>query len=214
LWFSYGPAPPVLKGFTLELEPGTAFAVLVAAGAGKTTLANLLLRFTEPTRGALCVDGTDVRLCTWASLREKIAFVSQEPVLFQGTVRENITFGRPGASDREIERATIAAGIHGHVMGLPEAYATRLGNRGALLSTGQKQRIAIARAFLRNAPILIMDEPTSSLDIEAEVGILDALRRLMRGRTAILIPHRLATTAITDRVIILRDGAVAEEGSY
>jgi ATP-binding cassette subfamily B protein len=214
IWFSYCPDRPVLKGFTLELGAGTAVAVLGASGAGKTTLANLLLRFTEPTRGALCVDGIDVRLCTRSSLREKIAFVPQEPVLFQGTVRENIAFGKPGASVREIERAALAAGIHEHVMGLPEAYATRLGNRGTLLSTGQKQRLAIARAFLRDAPILIMDEPTSSLDIETEAGILDALRRLMRGRTAILISHRLATAAITDRVIILRDGAVAEEGSY
>ena len=214
VWFSYGSARPVLKSFALELEAGTSVAVLGASGAGKTTLANLLLRFAEPTRGALYIDGIDLRLCTLASLREKIAFVPQEPILFQGTIRENIAFAKPAASDREIERAARDAGIHEHVMGLPEAYATRLGNRGVGFSTGQKQRIAIARAFLRNAPILLLDEPTSSLDIETEAGILTALRQLMLGRTAILISHRLAAAAITDRVIILRDGAVAEEGSF
>jgi ATP-binding cassette subfamily B protein/subfamily B ATP-binding cassette protein MsbA len=213
-WFSYGPARPVLKGFSLELEPGAAVAVLGASGAGKTTLANLLLRFTEPTRGALYVDGMDVRFWTRASLRGKIAFVPQEPILFQGTVRENIAFGKPGASEREIEQAALAAGIHEHIKILPEGYDTRLGNRGVLLSTGQKQRLAIARAFLRDAPILIMDEPTSALDVETESGILEALRRLTRGRTTILISHRLVTATIADRVVILRDGAVAEEGSY
>lgn len=213
VWFLYSPARPVLKNFTLELASGTSVAVLGASGAGKTTLANLLLRFAEPTHGALCIDGIDVRLCTRASLRENIAFVPQEPFLFQGTIRENIAFGNPAASEREIERAAMAAGIHEHITGLPEAYATRLGNRGGLFSAGQKQRLAIARAFLRDAPILILDEPTSSLDIETETGVLTALRQLMRGRTAILISHRLAVAAMTDRVIVLRDGAVAEEGT-
>ena len=214
VWFSYSQAQQVLKGLTFGLEPGASVAILGVSGAGKTTLANLLLRFAEPTQGTLSIDGIDIRRCTIASLRERIAFVPQEPVLFQGTIRENLAFAKPPASDQDIERAAIAAGIHSQIMEMPEAYATRLGNRGARLSMGQKQRLAIARAFLRDAPILIMDEPTSSLDIETEAGILDALCTLMVGRTSILISHRLATAAITDRVIILRDGAIAEVGSY
>jgi ATP-binding cassette subfamily B protein/subfamily B ATP-binding cassette protein MsbA len=214
VWFSYGSARAVLKGLTLELEPGTSVAVLGTSGAGKTTLANLLLRFAEPTRGTVSVDGIDVRQCTRSSLREKIAFVPQEPILFQGTIRENIAFGKPTASDGEIERAARAAGIHEHIMGLADAYATRVGHRGAVFSTGQRQRLSIARAFLRDAPFLVLDEPTSSLDVETEAGVLESLRSLMSGRTTILISHRLATAAITDRLVILRDGTVAETGTY
>ncbi len=212
--YAYGSGPPVLRNLSLKVEAGTSVAVLGSSGAGKTTLVNLLLRFAEPSEGALYIDGNDLRFCTLSSLRASIAFVPQEPILFRGKVRDNLAIGKRDAPQHAIEWAAAAAGIHEYITTLPQGYDTLIGSGGVLLSAGQKQRIGIARAFLRDAPILLMDEPTSSLDLQTEAEVLVALRRLLRGRTAILISHRLAIARIADRVIILRSGAVAEDGAF
>ena len=179
--FAYAPGHPVLRDLTLDVRPGETVALVGASGAGKTTLASLLLRFYDPASGRVALDGRDLRSLTIASLRRQIALVLQDPILFGATISENIAYGRPGASDGAIEHAARAAGAHDFVAALPHGYATSIGERGVTLSGGQRQRLSIARAFLTDAPVLVLDEPTSALDAETEATLLETLRGLMRG---------------------------------
>jgi ATP-binding cassette subfamily B protein/subfamily B ATP-binding cassette protein MsbA len=212
--FYYQESQPVLRDIYLEIPPGQRVAIVGPSGAGKTTLANLLPRFHDPTYGQVTLNGYDLRHLTLDSLRRNIALVHQEPVLFCTTIQENIAYGRPQATSKEIESAAQAAGAHAFIRDLPDGYDTKVGERGATLSGGQRQRIAIARAFLKDAPILIMDEPTSSLDAETEHALLEALKKLMEGRTTIIIAHRLSTVREADRIILLQNGTIVESGTH
>ncbi len=208
VWFAYDGVNPVLRDISFRVGPGTRVGVLGTTGAGKTTLMNLLLRFYDPTRGGVLVDGLDVRDYRLADLRNQFSLVLQEPVLFSTTIAENIAYGRPGATQAEIVEACKAANAHDFVRRLPQGYETQVGERGLSLSGGERQRIALARAFLRNAPILLLDEPTSSVDMRTESGILDAMERLMRGRTSFTIAHRLNTLAHCDVRLELEHGGL------
>ncbi len=208
VWFAYDGVNPVLRDISFRVGPGTRVGVLGTTGAGKTTLMNLLLRFYDPTRGGVLVDGLDVRDYRLADLRNQFSLVLQEPVLFSTTIAENIAYGRPGATQAEIVEACKAANAHDFVSRLPQGYETQVGERGLSLSGGERQRIALARAFLRNAPILLLDEPTSSVDMRTESGILDAMERLMRGRTSFTIAHRLNTLAHCDVRLELEHGGL------
>jgi ATP-binding cassette subfamily B protein len=188
--FGYEPAQPVLNDVSLAIEAGTRVAVTGATGAGKTTLVSLLTRFYDPTAGEIRLDGVDLRGYRLRDLRDQFAIVLQQPVLFSTTIAENIAYGRPGADPREIEDAARAANAHDFIVALPHGYATPVGERGMRLSGGERQRVALARAFLKDAPMLILDEPTSSVDVGTEAAILEALERVMRGRTVFLITHR------------------------
>ncbi len=217
--FSYGERP-VLQGVRLALRKGEVVALVGASGGGKTTLANLLPRFWDPTGGRITVDGVDVREVTLASLRGQLAVVTQETVLFNETVRANIAYGRPGVSDADVERAARMAHAHEFIAALPLGYDTVVGEKGVLLSGGQRQRIAIARAFLKDAPILILDEATSALDAEAEREVQRALEGLMgvggagAPRTTLVIAHRLSTVRGADRIVVLSGGRVVETGRH
>jgi subfamily B ATP-binding cassette protein MsbA len=204
----------VLSGIDLTVQPGEAIALVGRTGAGKSTLVNLLLRFYDPVRGGILIDGQDLRGVTLKSLRERIAIVPQEIALFQGTIRENIAYGKPDASFEEIIAAATLANIHNFISALPNGYETQVGERGAKLSGGERQRIAIARAILRDPKILILDEATSSLDAETEVLIRDALEKLMKGRTTFIIAHRLYTVEKADRVVVLDKGKIVEIGPH
>jgi ATP-binding cassette subfamily B protein/subfamily B ATP-binding cassette protein MsbA len=212
--FGYEPDRPVLRGISLEVLPGQTVALVGATGAGKTTLVSLVPRFFDPWSGRVLIDGHDVRQVQLKSLREQIALVPQEPFLFPFSLAENIAYGRPGASQAEIEAAAKAANLHEFISRLPEGYATKVGERGATLSGGERQRLSIARALLKDAPILILDEPTSALDVETEKLLLEALRRLMDGRTTLLIAHRLSTVRHADRIVVLKDGHVVETETH
>jgi ABC-type multidrug transport system fused ATPase/permease subunit len=212
--FSYREGHPVLRDIRLSISPGSKVALVGPSGAGKTTLVSLLLRFYDAPAGTITIDGRDIRKLTLRSLRENIAFVPQEPVLFGTTVRENIAYGRPSASSAEIEAAARAAAAHDFIAALPGAYDTPVGENGVLLSGGQCQRISLARAFLKNAPILIMDEPTSALDAESEQAILMAVQRLASGRTTITIAHRLSTIRNADVIVVMKEGQIVESGSH
>ena len=183
-------------------------------GAGKTTLGYLVARLYDTTAGAVTVDGVDVRDLSFASLRETVGVVSQETYLFHGTVRENLRFARPDATDDEIEQAARAARIHDHLASLPEGYDTVVGERGYRFSGGEKQRLAIARAVLRDPPVLLLDEATSALDVETERAVQDALDRLSEGRTTIVIAHRLSTIRDADLILVLDHGRIAERGTH
>jgi subfamily B ATP-binding cassette protein MsbA len=211
--FGYRPDRPVLKDFSLEVQPGEAVALVGPSGVGKTTLINLLLRFYSPDKGQIWMDGYPIDMVNIASLRQQIALVHQEPFLFSTTIRENILYGRPGASDEEVQCAARAANIHDFITSLPQGYDTGVGQRGVALSGGQRQRIALARAFLKDAPVLLLDEATTSVDSEAEALIQEALANLMEGRTTIIVAHRLSSLQHADRIVILEDGYIAEEGS-
>jgi ABC-type multidrug transport system fused ATPase/permease subunit len=211
--FSYRAGQPVLRDITLTIEPHTAVALVGLSGAGKTTLASLVPRFYDPSEGRVTLDGQDLRALTLQSLRKNIALVTQDPVLFCASIRDNIAYGRADATDDEIEAAARAAGAHEFIVQLPEGYETRLAERGVTLSGGQRQRLAIARAFLKNAPVLILDEPTSALDAETEEHLLQSMRKLMVGRTTVVIAHRLSTVRFVDRIIVLRAGAIVETGT-
>jgi subfamily B ATP-binding cassette protein MsbA len=189
-------------------------ALVGPSGGGKTTILNLIPRFYDVTAGRVLIDANDVREVTLASLREQIALVTQEPFLFDDTIRANIAYGRPGASAADIERAARAAAAHDFILELPHGYDTSVGEAGARISGGQRQRIAIARAFLKDAPILLLDEATSALDTESEAQVQAALKRLMAGRTTILIAHRLSTVRGADRIYVIDRGQIVETGDH
>jgi subfamily B ATP-binding cassette protein MsbA len=212
--FSYNPAKPALHGVSLVVPAGRTVAMVGPSGGGKTTLLNLIPRFYDVGRGRVLVDGNDVRDVTLASLRQRIAIVSQEVSLFHDTVRANIAYGRADASDAEIRRAAALAGAAEFIDGLPQGYDTMVGERGTKLSGGQRQRIAIARALIKNAPILLLDEATSSLDNESERVVQAALATLMEGRTTLVVAHRLSTIADADLIYVIEDGRVIEHGRH
>jgi ATP-binding cassette subfamily B protein len=212
--FAYEKGRPVLQGVSFEVAPGTIIALVGPTGSGKTTLVSLIPRFFDPTHGRVLIDERDVRNAQLASLRSKVALVLQEPFLFPLTVAENILYGRPGASHDEVEAAARAANAHGFVSRLPNGYDTVIGERGATLSGGERQRLSIARALLKDAPILILDEPTSAVDAESERLILEALYKLVRGRTTFIIAHRLTTVRHADHILVLKDGSIVENGTH
>lgn len=211
--FGYDSGKPVLKGMSFTIKPDSRVALVGESGEGKTTITSLLLRLYEADAGSVMIDGQDVSSVTQKSLRENIAVVFQEPALFSGTVRENIAYGRPKATDEEVVAAAKAANAHEFIAKFEKGYGTEIGERGLKLSGGQKQRIAIARALLKDAPVLILDEATSSLDSRSERAVQQALERLMKRRTTLIIAHRLSTIQSVDTIITLRDGVVDETGS-
>ncbi len=211
--FGYPGSDPVIRGFSLDVSPGTRVAIVGPTGAGKTTLMNLLLRFYEPDSGDILIDGRSVRDITGASLHSAFSLVLQETWLFSGTVRENLVFNETGVSDREIEEACRKAGIHDFITGLPRGYDTVL-DQSVMISAGQKQQITIARAIIRNAPMIIMDEATSSIDTRTEKVIQKGMDGLMEGRTSFIIAHRLSTVVNADLIVVLKDGRIAEQGSH
>ncbi len=204
----------VLHDVTLTIAPGEIVAMVGRSGAGKTTMSSLLPRFWDVTTGRITLDGVDVRAFSLETLRGAIGIVPQEPVLFSGSIRENIAYARPDASDADIERAARAAHAWEFIAKLPEQWNTRVGERGVKLSGGQRQRIAIARVFLKNPAVVILDEATSSLDTESEQLVEAALEELLNGRTTLIIAHRLSTVRRADRVVVMNDGAIVEEGSH
>ena len=212
--FGYAPDREVLHGVSFAVPPGGTLAIVGPTGAGKSTITRLLFRFYEPSAGRVLIDGMDIGTVTQASLRAAIGIVPQDTVLFNDTIRYNIAYGRPDAGDAEIEAAARAARVHAFVQGLPEGYATRVGERGLKLSGGEKQRVAIARTLLKNPRILILDEATSALDTATEREITAALRPLERGRTTLIIAHRLSTVVEADEILVLEAGAVAERGTH
>ena len=212
--FRYSAGRPVLHGVNLEIPAGSSLALVGSSGAGKTTLAGLVMRFHDPTSGRVALDGRDLRTITLVSLRRSVSLVSQDPILFDASIRENIAYGRPEASLEEIRLAAAQAGAHEFIEALPGKYDTRIGRRGMTLSGGQRQRIAIARAFLKDAPVLVLDEPTSALDSENEILFLETLGRLAKGRTTLVIAHRLSMARWADRIVVLKGGRIAESGSH
>ena len=212
--FGYEPTTPVLRNVALEVEPGEILALVGPSGAGKSTLFNLIPRFYDPTLGTVRVDGRDLRSVTQSSLREQIGIVAQETILFGGTIRENILYGRLDAREEEVIAAARAANAHDFIMGFPGQYETVVGERGMNLSGGQRQRIAIARAILKDPRILLLDEATSSLDSESERLVQDALDELMRNRTTVIIAHRLSTIKVAHRIAVLDGGQIVELGTH
>jgi ATP-binding cassette subfamily B protein len=214
--FAYPTRPDaeVLSGIDLAIESGEVVALVGASGAGKSTIAALTCRLYDPVAGRVLLDGRDLRELDPAWLRARIGVVPQEPILFSASIAENVRYGRPSADDAEVEAACRAAHADAFVRAFPQGYATRVGERGQQLSGGQRQRIAIARAVLKDPRILLLDEATSALDAESEALVQDALDRLMRGRTAVVIAHRLSTVARADRVVVLEAGRVVESGAH
>lgn len=212
--FEYAEGQCVLSDINLTITPGETIAIVGATGAGKSTLASLLPRFYDPTNGVVMLDGKDIRNFKVQSLREQISLVLQDSLLFSGTVRENIAFGRPHATDEEVIAAAVDANADEFIQRLPQGYGTAIAERGATLSGGQKQRIAIARAMLRNAPILILDEPTSGLDVASERLVIAALERAASKRTTLVIAHRLASIRFADRIVVMERGRIVEEGTH
>jgi ATP-binding cassette subfamily B protein len=212
--FGYQPGSPVLRNINLTARAGETIALIGPNGSGKSTLATLLQRFYRVTEGAITIDGVDIRSLTQHSLRSQIGVVFQDAHLFNDTVRANIAYGRPDASQEEIEAAAKAAQAHRFIMELPEGYETIVLERGSRLSGGERQRIAIARALLKNPPILILDEATSALDAESEYLVQRALKALLHGRTAFVIAHRLSTVRDADRIVVIKDGTITEAGSH
>jgi subfamily B ATP-binding cassette protein MsbA len=214
--FAYPSAPdrPVLRGLDFELKAGEVLAVVGTSGAGKTTLVNLLPRFHDPVSGRVLVDGHDVRDVTLQSLRAQIGIVAQDTVLFDDTVRNNIRYGRRDADDSQVEEAARNAYADEFIRTLPQGYNTLVGERGAKLSGGQRQRLSIARALLKDPPILILDEATSHLDTQSEMLVQRALANLMQNRTVIVIAHRLATVRRADRIMVIENGRLHEQGSH
>ena len=212
--FGYRPARPALRGVDLVIPAGLSVALVGPSGAGKSTMLNLILRFYDVDQGAVLIDGQDVRSVTLRSLRAAIALVSQDVDLFDGSVRANIAYGRPDASVEAIRAAAEAAAAHQFIEALPQGYDTEIGPSGHSLSGGQRQRLGIARAMLKDAPILLLDEATSALDSEAERVVQEALRRLMHGRTTVVIAHRLSTVIGADLIAVIEQGRVVETGTH
>jgi subfamily B ATP-binding cassette protein MsbA len=205
---------PVLRNINLEVKKGSMLAIVGPSGTGKTTLVDLIPRFYDPQKGRILIDGTDIKEVTLKSLRQKIAIVTQETILFNDTIRGNIVYGKPDASQGEMEQAAIQAYAHEFICQLPKGYDTVIGDRGMKLSGGERQRIAIARALLKNPPILILDEATSQLDSEAERIVQEALDRLIQGRTVFVIAHRLSTVRNAQRIVVLDKGSLIEQGTH
>ena len=212
--FSYAAGSPILRGVSLVAEGGKTTALVGPSGAGKSTIINLIPRFYDPAEGKILVDGQNIAEVTKSSLRHQLAYVSQQPYMFEGSIRDNIRYGRPEATDEEIEEAAKLANAHEFIMAQPEGYETPVGENGVTLSGGQRQRLSIARALVRNAPILLLDEATSALDNESEALVQKALDTAMRGRTVIVIAHRLSTVVNADKIVVMQDGRVVEEGTH
>ena len=212
--FSYQPEANVLRDVNINIQPGQRIGICGPTGGGKSTVASLIPRFYDTTGGQILIDGIDISLYTLEGLRGQIGFVLQDTVLFYGSVRDNIAYGRLTATENEIQEAAKLANAIEFIEKMPHGYDTLIGERGVTLSGGQRQRIGIARAILRNSPILILDEPTAALDAESEKIVMEALEKLMKGRTVIIIAHRLSTIAHCDKIIVIKDGVVAEEGSH
>jgi ATP-binding cassette subfamily B protein len=212
--FSYNGTEPVLHGLDFTVGRGETVALVGASGSGKSTTLSLLQRFYDVTAGAILVDGIDIRDVRLSDLRQRFAYVEQEPIIFAGTIAENIRFGKPEASDAEVEAAAKAALVHDFVLDLPLGYQSLVGERGVMLSGGQKQRLAIARAILKNAPILLLDEATSALDAQSERLVQVALEHLMEGRTTLVIAHRLATIRDADKILVLDGGRIIDQGTH
>jgi ABC-type multidrug transport system fused ATPase/permease subunit len=212
--FGYDPAVPVLHDITFTVSAGQMVGIVGPTGGGKSTVVSLIPRFRDPDAGSITIDGVDIRDYKLRGLRTQIGFVLQETVLLRGTVRDNIAFGRPNATEDEIIEAAKLANAHEFITRMPQGYDSAVGERGATLSGGQRQRIGIARALIRDNPILILDEPTAALDAESEHLVIEALERLMTGRTVITIAHRLSTLRSADKIIVIQDGVVAEEGAH
>jgi ATP-binding cassette subfamily B protein len=212
--FGYDARRPILDGFDLDLPAGCTLAVVGGTGAGKSTLVRLLCRFYDVEAGRILIDGQDVRDVTQASLRGAIGVVPQDTVLFNDTIGANIAYGRPGASQAEIERAAETAQIKGFIEGLPDGWATLVGERGLKLSGGEKQRVAIARMVLKDPRLLVLDEATSALDTVTERALQTAIRQITRGRTSLVIAHRLSTVVDADRLVVMEAGRVVESGTH
>ena len=212
--FGYDDETQVLRDVSFQIEPGQVVGIVGPTGSGKSTVLSLLPRFYDPNGGRILIDGNDVATFKLGALRAQVGFVLQETVLFRGTIRENIAYGHFGATDEEVVVAAKIANADEFISRMPHGYDTVVGERGDTLSGGQRQRIGIARAVIRNSPIMILDEPTAALDTESEHLVIDGLRKLMKGRTVIMIAHRLSTISEADKIIVLKDGVVAEEGSH
>jgi ABC-type multidrug transport system fused ATPase/permease subunit len=212
--FRYDSEAPVLRDVSFRVEPGQFVGIVGPTGSGKSTIISLIPRFYDPTGGRITIDGVDVRDYQLQGLRQNFGFVLQDTVLFRGTICENIAYGRRGATAEEIVEAAELANAHEFIARMPDGYKTMIGERGMTLSGGQRQRLGIARALIRNSPVLILDEPTAALDTEAEERVIEALERLMKGRTVVMIAHRLATLRTAGKVIVVKDGFVTEEGTH
>jgi len=205
---------PVLSDVSFNIKPGQLVGIVGPTGSGKSTVVSMIPRFYDPTKGSVKIDGHDLRDLSLQALREQIGYVLQDTALFHGTIAENIAFGRPGASREEIIKAAELANAHEFISNTAEGYDTIVGERGSTLSGGQRQRIGIARVMVRNNPILLLDEPTAALDSESEKLVIEALERLMKGRTVITIAHRLTTIRDADQIIVISGGVVAENGTH
>ena len=212
--FSYGDGVQILRDVSFAIAPGQVVGIVGPTGSGKSTALSLIPRFYDLTGGRILIDGTDIATYKLAALRSQVGFVLQETVLFRGTIRDNIAYGRPGASAEEVAAAAKLANADEFISRMPHGYESVVGERGDTLSGGQRQRIGIARAVIRNSPIMILDEPTAALDTESERLVIEGLQRLMKGRTVIMIAHRLSTIRDADMIIVLEDGIVAEQGNH
>ncbi len=212
--FGYNQGDDILKGVSFTAEGGKTTALVGPSGAGKSTVISLIPRFYDPSEGEIRIDGQDIAGVTKQSLRNGLAYVSQQPYLFEGTIRDNIRYGRPGATDAEVEDAARLAFAHDFILAQPQGYDTPVGENGITLSGGQRQRLSIARALVRKAPILLLDEATSALDTESEAAVQKALDHAMDGRTVVVIAHRLSTVVNADKIIVMKDGLVVEEGTH
>jgi ATP-binding cassette subfamily B protein len=212
--FAYRPGEPVIRGISFVAEPGKVTALVGPSGGGKSTVINLVLRLYEPTSGSIIIDGQNIAAVARASLRRQIAYVGQDVFLFRGSIRENIAFGKPGATEHEIVAAAQAAYAHDFITSFPLGYDTPVGEHGLQLSGGQRQRVAVARALIKDAPIILLDEATAALDSESERQVQEAIAHLTQGRTTLVIAHRLHTVASADRILVLEDGTIVESGRH
>jgi ATP-binding cassette subfamily B protein len=210
--FGYTKQPPIIENLNLNFEAGKTTALVGPSGGGKSTIMNLAMRLYDPTAGSVSISGVDLRDATFQSIRNNIAFIGQNTFLFDNTIKTNIAYGREDATEEEIINAAKAANAHDFILKMSKGYDTHVGENGGNLSGGQRQRIAIARAILRNSPILLMDEATSALDSESEQQIQEALQNLAHGRTTVVIAHRLSTVLNADRIVVIKDGQIEEEG--